>query len=29
VQWPRPDEPFPGKVEVLEKVAEDLDRRRP
>ncbi|GAA2586414.1 LLM class flavin-dependent oxidoreductase [Dactylosporangium fulvum] len=28
VQWPRPDEPFPGKVEVLEKVAEDLDRHR-
>jgi alkanesulfonate monooxygenase SsuD/methylene tetrahydromethanopterin reductase-like flavin-dependent oxidoreductase (luciferase family) len=28
VQWPRPSEPFSGKVEVLEKVAEDLDRHR-
>ncbi|MGW3116631.1 LLM class flavin-dependent oxidoreductase [Streptomyces sp. NPDC001107] len=28
VQWPRPDEPFQGRVEVLEKVAEDLDRHR-
>jgi alkanesulfonate monooxygenase SsuD/methylene tetrahydromethanopterin reductase-like flavin-dependent oxidoreductase (luciferase family) len=28
VQWPRPDEPFPGRVEVLEEVAEDLDRHR-
>jgi alkanesulfonate monooxygenase SsuD/methylene tetrahydromethanopterin reductase-like flavin-dependent oxidoreductase (luciferase family) len=28
VQWPRPDEPFRGKVEILEKVAEDLDRHR-
>ncbi|HZN76692.1 MAG TPA: LLM class flavin-dependent oxidoreductase [Micromonosporaceae bacterium] len=28
VQWPRPCEPFSGKVEVLEKVAEELDRPR-
>jgi alkanesulfonate monooxygenase SsuD/methylene tetrahydromethanopterin reductase-like flavin-dependent oxidoreductase (luciferase family) len=28
VQWPRPDEPFHGRVEVLEQVAEELDRRR-
>jgi alkanesulfonate monooxygenase SsuD/methylene tetrahydromethanopterin reductase-like flavin-dependent oxidoreductase (luciferase family) len=28
VQWPRPDEPFPGKVEVLEKIADELDRHR-
>lgn len=28
VQWPRPDEPFQGRLEVLEKVAEDLDRHR-
>ncbi|MFB7557236.1 LLM class flavin-dependent oxidoreductase [Streptomyces brevispora] len=28
VQWPRPDEPFQAKVEVLEKIAEDLDRHR-
>jgi alkanesulfonate monooxygenase SsuD/methylene tetrahydromethanopterin reductase-like flavin-dependent oxidoreductase (luciferase family) len=27
VQWPRPDEPFPGRVEVLEDVAAELDRR--
>ena len=28
VQWPRPDEPFPGRVEVLEQVAGELERRR-
>jgi len=28
VQWPRPDEPFPGRVEVLEEVAGELDRHR-
>lgn len=28
VQWPRPDEPFQGRVEVLEQVAEELSRRR-
>lgn len=28
VQWPRPDEPFQGRVDILEKVAEDLDRHR-
>jgi alkanesulfonate monooxygenase SsuD/methylene tetrahydromethanopterin reductase-like flavin-dependent oxidoreductase (luciferase family) len=28
VQWPRPDEPFPARVEVLEQVAEELDRHR-
>jgi alkanesulfonate monooxygenase SsuD/methylene tetrahydromethanopterin reductase-like flavin-dependent oxidoreductase (luciferase family) len=28
VQWPRPDEPFQGRVEVLKQVAEELDRRR-
>ena len=27
VQWPRVDEPFAGDVTVLEKVAEELDRR--
>jgi alkanesulfonate monooxygenase SsuD/methylene tetrahydromethanopterin reductase-like flavin-dependent oxidoreductase (luciferase family) len=26
VQWPRPDEPFSGRVEVLEEVAQELDR---
>jgi alkanesulfonate monooxygenase SsuD/methylene tetrahydromethanopterin reductase-like flavin-dependent oxidoreductase (luciferase family) len=26
VQWPRPDEPFSGRPEVLEKVAAELDR---
>jgi alkanesulfonate monooxygenase SsuD/methylene tetrahydromethanopterin reductase-like flavin-dependent oxidoreductase (luciferase family) len=26
VQWPRPTEPFTGRVEVLEEVAEELDR---
>lgn len=28
VQWPRPDEPFAGRVEVLEDVAGELDRHR-
>ncbi|BCJ44509.1 luciferase [Actinoplanes ianthinogenes] len=28
VHWPRPSEPYSGKVEILEKVAEDLDRHR-
>jgi alkanesulfonate monooxygenase SsuD/methylene tetrahydromethanopterin reductase-like flavin-dependent oxidoreductase (luciferase family) len=29
VQWPRgADEPYPGRVEVLDEVAEELDRRR-
>jgi len=28
VQWPRPDEPFQGDVRVLERIAEELDRRR-
>jgi alkanesulfonate monooxygenase SsuD/methylene tetrahydromethanopterin reductase-like flavin-dependent oxidoreductase (luciferase family) len=28
VQWPRPDEPFSGRVEVLEDVAGELDRHR-
>ena len=28
VQWPRPDQPFPGRIEVLEDVASELDRRR-
>lgn len=28
VQWPRPEEPYPGRVEVLEQVAAELDRRR-
>ncbi|WP_369174214.1 LLM class flavin-dependent oxidoreductase [Streptomyces sp. R28] len=28
VQWPRPDEPFKGSEDVLEKVAEDLDGHR-
>ena len=27
VQWPRPDEPFEGKVAVLDEVAEELDTR--
>lgn len=27
VQWPRPDEPFLGRTEVLDEVAEELDRR--
>jgi alkanesulfonate monooxygenase SsuD/methylene tetrahydromethanopterin reductase-like flavin-dependent oxidoreductase (luciferase family) len=28
VQWPRPDEPFPGRVDVLEDVGAALDRHR-
>jgi len=28
VQWPRPCEPFSGKVEILQAVAEDLNRPR-
>ena len=28
VHWPRRSEPYSGKVEILEKVAEDLDRHR-
>ncbi|WP_422769202.1 LLM class flavin-dependent oxidoreductase [Plantactinospora sp. WMMC1484] len=28
VHWPRPSEPYLGKVDILEKVAEDLDRHR-
>jgi alkanesulfonate monooxygenase SsuD/methylene tetrahydromethanopterin reductase-like flavin-dependent oxidoreductase (luciferase family) len=28
VQWPRPDEPFPGRVEVLEEIAGELDSYR-
>ena len=27
VQWPRPDEPFQGRLDVLDGIAEELDRR--
>lgn len=28
VQWPRPDEPFQGRIDVLERIGEELHRRR-